>query len=243
MNLFLSGESKAAIAPITVQPAGLNCIAVLFLGIDESTVATTSSVSFISTGTKQLVQFPITMPVSGTYHVYLDIYTEGVIIASYQALEDVVIAGRGITVLEVTGEKWLGGGNAVNILVKWTVNGMNLEKLLPAWDTYPEEAYRVRTEYWLSKVIKGVRVSDGGGTTYLSVRREGEIAVNSLGITSIVEGQPQIVFWVDPGPGFPPYRITPPGPCDVGLRMSLLRSGWTMIYDTGDLLFEGVVTL
>ncbi len=93
MPQFAPGESKAAIAPITVKPAGLSCEAEIFLGPDEMTkVATSGRIAFTSTGASQDVRLPIAMPeAEGTYHVYVDVYAEGYRVAAYQAIEDVVI--------------------------------------------------------------------------------------------------------------------------------------------------------
>lgn len=93
MPQFAPGESKTAIAPITVKPAGLSCEAEIFLGPDEVTkVATSGMVAFTSTGASQEVRLPIFMPATGgTFHVYIDVYAEGYLIAAYQATEDVVV--------------------------------------------------------------------------------------------------------------------------------------------------------
>ena len=94
MPEFAPGESKTAVAPITVAPAGLSCSAEVFLGPDVMTkVATSGKVGFSSTGAEQSISLPITMPSEeGTYHVYVDVYAEGYLVAAYQAIEDVVIA-------------------------------------------------------------------------------------------------------------------------------------------------------
>lgn len=94
MPEFAPGESKTAVAPITVKPAGLNCEAELFLGPDDMTkVATSGRIPFVSTGVSQDVRLPVVMPAAeGTYHVYADVYAEGLLIAAYQATEDVIIA-------------------------------------------------------------------------------------------------------------------------------------------------------
>lgn len=93
MPQFAPGESKTAIAPIMVKPAGLSCEAEIFLGPDELTkVATSGRIPFTSTGAEQDVSLPVTMPaMEGTFHVYADVYAEGLLVAAYQALEDVVI--------------------------------------------------------------------------------------------------------------------------------------------------------
>lgn len=88
------GDTRTAVAPITISPAGLSCEAELFLGPDDATkVATSGMVAFTSTGAVQSVRFPVTMPSPGgfAYHVYLDIYANGYLIVSYVATEDVII--------------------------------------------------------------------------------------------------------------------------------------------------------
>lgn len=93
MPEFAPGEAKTAVAPITVSPSGLACQAEVFLGPDQMTKVTTSgSVAFISTGAEQSTRLPITMPAEeGTYHVFIDVYAEGILIAAYRAIEDVTI--------------------------------------------------------------------------------------------------------------------------------------------------------
>lgn len=94
MPEFAPGESKTAIAPITVQPAGLSCEAEIFLSPDELTkVATSGRIPFTSTGASQDIRLPITMPdVVGTYPIYLDVFIAGQLIYAYRAIEDVIIA-------------------------------------------------------------------------------------------------------------------------------------------------------
>jgi len=93
MHEFAPGEAKMAVAPITVSPSGLACQAEVFLGPDEMTkVVTSGLVPFTSTGVSQDVSLPVTMPsAEGSYHVYIDVYAEGILIAAYQAIEDVII--------------------------------------------------------------------------------------------------------------------------------------------------------
>ena len=88
------GDTRTAVAPITVSPAGLSCEAELFLGPNDTTkVATSGLVAFASTGLAQSVSFPVIMPSPGgvAYHVYLDVYANGYLIVSYVATEDVII--------------------------------------------------------------------------------------------------------------------------------------------------------
>ena len=92
MPIFAPGEVKTARAPITVSPSGLDCRTELYLVSNGAKVATAGIKSFISTGARQDISFPITMPsAEGTYPVYLDVAAQGVLIAAYQAIEDVVV--------------------------------------------------------------------------------------------------------------------------------------------------------
>lgn len=93
MPQFSPSESKVAVAPITVRPAGLSSEAEIFLGPDEMTkVATSGRIPFTSTGVSQNIRLSIAMPAAeGSYHVYIDVYAEGLLIAAYQATEDMVI--------------------------------------------------------------------------------------------------------------------------------------------------------
>jgi len=88
------GSARTAVAPITVSPSGLNCTAELFLGPNDATkVATSGLKAFTSTGAVQSVRLPVTMPTEGglAYHVYLDIFVNGMRLLAYQATEDVII--------------------------------------------------------------------------------------------------------------------------------------------------------
>jgi len=86
---FIPNSIHTARASITVKPAGLACSAELYLG---AKIATSGMRAFASTGSRQDITLPITMPgIEGSYPVYLDILTEGMLIGAYQAIEDVVI--------------------------------------------------------------------------------------------------------------------------------------------------------
>lgn len=92
MPQFTPGELKSARAPITVLPSGLSCSAELYLVSNGAKVTTSGIKLFTSTGARQDISFPITMPgAEGTYPVYLDIFTNGLLIGAYKAVEDVVI--------------------------------------------------------------------------------------------------------------------------------------------------------
>lgn len=97
--VFASGESRTAVAPITVSPSGLSCNAELFLGPNDSTkVATSGLKPFTSTGAQQNISLPVTMPAAGgvSYHVYLDVYVEGIMVLAYVGTEDVIIPSASV---------------------------------------------------------------------------------------------------------------------------------------------------
>lgn len=122
MPQFAPSAVKTARAAITVKPAGLSCQAELYLVSGITKVVTSGLKPFTSTGAAQDITFPVTMPsAEGSYKVYLDIYASGILIAAYQATEDVVIQLPTIP---------LDGG--------WTCSGMSYlyigqEPGAPAW--------------------------------------------------------------------------------------------------------------
>lgn len=93
--IFGAGSSHGATIPVTVEPGGLPCQLELYLTPDggATKAATSGLVSFTSTGTQQNVSTgPITMPSDGVaYDVYIDVFTDGMLIGSYIATEKVTI--------------------------------------------------------------------------------------------------------------------------------------------------------
>lgn len=91
------GTTKTAVAPITAKPAGMSCEAKLFLGPNDTTeVVSSGRVGFVSTGASQPVRLTITpaAAVAGaSYHVYIDVSTNGYRFLAYKATEDVVVPG------------------------------------------------------------------------------------------------------------------------------------------------------
>lgn len=65
----------------------------LYLGKYEGNKVVTVSRSFsLAAGEQKEIDFSVTMPtVQDTYHVYLDVYHEGELLAKYVALEDVSV--------------------------------------------------------------------------------------------------------------------------------------------------------
>ena len=93
--IFGAGSSHGATIPITVEPSGLSCQLELYLTADGGVTkaATSGLVSFTSTGAQQNVSTgPIVMPSGGVaYDVYIDVFTDGMLIGSYIATEKVTI--------------------------------------------------------------------------------------------------------------------------------------------------------
>lgn len=93
--VFPPSSSKTAVAPVTVVPSGLSCVARLTLSINVSgtPVAATVDVQFTSTGAAQNVSLPITFPaaVGVVYKVLLDILYSGSVMVGYIGTDDIVI--------------------------------------------------------------------------------------------------------------------------------------------------------
>lgn len=112
MPQFAPGEVKTAIAPIKAGPAGMSCEAELFLGPDDLTkIATSGRVPFVSAGETQSVnvRLPVTMPSEeGSYHGYIDVFTDGMRFLAYKTTEDVVIQAPIVPVLggQILYSKW-----------------------------------------------------------------------------------------------------------------------------------------
>jgi len=92
---FAPGSTHTATVSVPVSPAGMSCTAELWLSADGVTKAASSgAVPFTSTGAQQSISLVITMPAmspSGGYAVYIDIVSDGVLVGSYQAIENVSV--------------------------------------------------------------------------------------------------------------------------------------------------------
>ncbi len=106
--LLLPGSSHTATISFPVAPAGLACTVELFLSKDGGVTkaATSGPIAFTSTGAAQSVALPIVMPSAGgyTYAAFVDVVSSGVLIAAYQATENVVIPSVGQPTIT-----WAGG--------------------------------------------------------------------------------------------------------------------------------------
>ena len=93
--VFTPGVSKNATIPVNVSPAGLAGEVEIYLGPNAGTKTVTSGRKpFTSTGAQQNVSAPLVMPspaVGTVYHVYIDLYAEGQLLAQYIATDDVII--------------------------------------------------------------------------------------------------------------------------------------------------------
>ena len=92
-----AGTTKTAVAPITAEPAGMSCEAKLFLGPNDTTeVVSSGRVPFTSTGASQPVRLtiaPAAAAAGASYHVYIDVFTDGYRFLAYKATEDVIVPG------------------------------------------------------------------------------------------------------------------------------------------------------
>ncbi|MBA7639596.1 hypothetical protein ES703_47255 [subsurface metagenome] len=111
MPEFAPGEVKTARAPITVKPSGLSCSAELYLVSNGAKVTTSGIKPFTSTGARQDISFPITMPTEGRYPVWLDVFVQAMLIGAYKAVEDVSIVISKF-VLEITDVKGVNVGES-----------------------------------------------------------------------------------------------------------------------------------
>lgn len=92
MPQFIPGELKTAQVGITVNPAGLSCMAEMYLVQDSIPKTEVVSVPFTSTGAGKTISIPLVMPeVEGEYQVWLDILAEGTPFAFYRGVEGVTL--------------------------------------------------------------------------------------------------------------------------------------------------------
>ena len=89
---FEAGVSKTAIAPMT-NPTSAVFAYTAQLYLDVTKVASSGVVSFsLNPSETKQIRFPISFPVlEGTWHVYLDVFVGGELIATFQATEDVTL--------------------------------------------------------------------------------------------------------------------------------------------------------
>jgi hypothetical protein len=107
-NTFEPGSMHTARATVR-NPSSISLTydAELYLGKYEGDKVVLSSRSFtLAAGEEKAVDFSVTMPtVQDVYHVYLDVYHEDVLLAKYQAIEDVQIYA--VPKIEIIGIVWI----------------------------------------------------------------------------------------------------------------------------------------
>jgi len=90
--IFTPGSAKTAKAPVSVQPSGYPCTAVLWLSTNKTQVAVSSTVAFTSAGTTQQITFVLNMPTAyGEYFVLIDVFMQGVFIVGMEATDKIII--------------------------------------------------------------------------------------------------------------------------------------------------------
>jgi hypothetical protein len=87
---FTPGSSHTGQVPVTVKPPGLPCTAELYLGRNGTKAATSGPVPFTSAGSGQGLNLSVVMPVTGTYHAYLNILAGNVLFSNQGS--DVTVA-------------------------------------------------------------------------------------------------------------------------------------------------------
>ena len=103
MAVFVPGSSHTALAQVTnPMSVGFDYVAELYLGVDRAASSGQQNFSLAAHETRD-ISFPVTMPgIEGDFPVYLDVFSGGMLVGAYQALEDVTIASGeiGIAPLE-----------------------------------------------------------------------------------------------------------------------------------------------
>ena len=170
MPQFKPGESKTATASFSnPKSAGFDYSASLCMGTDWTVMA---SASFhLNAGESKAIAFPVTMPASpGTYPVYFKVTCGGVLIGTFAATEEVVVAApvsppltMVITGLTSMGDKYSGYWVAqANILIT-NNNAVAVTKGIKCQATFGEYDPYAPATIWYERTI-GNQAATGYGT-------------------------------------------------------------------------------
>lgn len=199
MPQFNPNEEKVAVAIFPIKPAGLECSAELWLASGMAKVATSGQIPFVATGLDQSIALPITMPdAGGTYKVYLAVFVEDMLIAAYQAIEDVVIGvsfvGFSLRLTGTWGPLWFA-----------RINNWTLSESLP-WVTSPAPGWSSIKVWCFNSDFSSPLDPDGLGKEFTCKLEDGhnyilDVSQGNIGDSIAVELQE------DPDP--PDYPTEP----------------------------------
>jgi len=137
--VFVPGSSHTAWAQVTnPTDIGFDYVAELYLGVDKAASSGQRSFSLAAQETRA-VSFEVTMPgIEGDFPVFLDVFSNGLLVGAYQAFEDVTISSGEIEIAPLD----------------WTAQSMTIENNILVLS--PRSAYLVKahvrnmTSEWLA---------------------------------------------------------------------------------------------
>lgn len=229
MPQFSPNYEAVATVKLTTKPEGLVCSGELYLVADSVVASTSGKKEFISTGSKQSIQFPIFMPLTpDTYKVFLDIFTQNILLGAYQAIEDVVIFSlEGVAILSLSADYDSQGGIVAQ--VQWVHNNI-LESLYPQYTTYDVAGL------WATVEAQIGRLENGVWTTYRDRYPEPKESIPhpSDGVPLTIHAS-----WDAESVG---EIIAIPGLMDIRVKV-LIMSGWNVYKDSGWIIYQDIISV